>query len=69
MDKKKRSDRTYDACSSPKNHRDHMCHLMEKGMSAEIRKRTTNPAFSCANCGARANEAEDLCNPRPLRNS
>jgi aminoglycoside N3'-acetyltransferase len=66
MGEKKSSVRTYDACSSPKIHGDHMCLLMEKGMSTEIRKRTTHPAYSCANCGARANERGDLCNPREL---
>jgi hypothetical protein len=69
MGEKKRSARTYDACSSPQTHGDHMCHLMEKGMSAEIKKRTTHPAYACANCGARANEREDLCNPKPLKTS
>ncbi len=66
MGEKKRSTETYNACSSPENHRDHMCHLMEKGMHREIQQRTTHPAYSCGNCGAQANEAEDLCNPRPL---
>jgi len=54
------------SCNHPQGHRDHLCLLMEKGMVAQIAERTRNPAFSCANCGAKANQSEDLCQPMPL---
>lgn len=63
---KKTKAATYNACTGPQQHRDHLCHLMEKGMTGEVRRRSDRPAFLCANCGARANEAADLCNPEPL---
>jgi hypothetical protein len=69
MATKERSATTYNVCSTPENHRDHMCHLMEKGKNKEIQARTSHPAYYCANCGARANEKEDLCNPQPLPGS
>jgi len=58
---------TYNICTGPGQHRDHLCHLMEKGLTVEIRLRSDRPGFQCKNCGARANEADDLCNPEPLR--
>lgn len=58
--------RTYGACEGPACHSDHMCILMEKGQSEEVRRRSSHPAFACGNCEARANEAKDLCNPQPL---
>lgn len=69
MSEEKGTVKSYDACSDPKGHRDHMCQLMEKGLSAEISRLTTHPAFTCRNCGARANDREDLCNPQPLQGS
>jgi hypothetical protein len=42
---------------------------MERGETEEIHRRTAHPAFACANCGALADAGEDLCNPRPLRES
>ncbi len=60
------AEKTYDTCIGPECHRDHMCVLMEKGMTEEVAQRSTHPEFSCRNCGARANRREDLCNPAPL---
>lgn len=62
----KKKEPGYDACLRPQEHRDHLCNLMDRGMTAEIRRRSDRPAFLCRNCGARANEAEDLCRPQPL---
>lgn len=53
-------------CRAPQQHRDHICLLMEKGLTEEIRQRTTRPAYVCGNCGARGNARENLCNPSPL---
>lgn len=60
-------EKSYNICERPEEHRDHMCHLMEKGKTAEIRRRSTDPRFVCGNCGARAHEKEDLCNPGGLQ--
>lgn len=59
-------DRTYNDCVSPGEHREHLCTLMDRGQTAEVRQRTTHPAFRCRNCAAVANLREDLCNPAPL---
>ena len=59
-------EKTYGACEGPACHSDHMCVLMEKGLTNEIRRRSSHPAYTCDNCGARADSAEDLCNPEPL---
>jgi hypothetical protein len=67
MGKKLKAAPTYATCTGPQQHRDHLCHLMEKGLTEEVRHRSDRPAFLCANCGARANEAGDLCNPEPRK--
>lgn len=69
MAKKNEQEKSYNACARPEGHRDHMCNLMERGQTAEVAQRSTRPAFFCGNCGARANEREDLCSPAPLRKS
>jgi len=56
----------YGGCGKPGEHHDHLCILMEKGMTEEIRRLSSHSAFVCGNCGARANHAEDLCSPEPL---
>lgn len=58
--------KSYGACKGPSGHSDHLCILMEKGMTEEVRRRSSHPAFVCGNCGARADKAEDLCNAEPL---
>lgn len=64
MTEKKRT--TYGACKGAPSHSDHMCMLMEKGLTEEIRRRSRHPAFVCGNCEAQADAAEDLCNPEAL---
>lgn len=68
MPNSKELDQSGVGCGQPEGHRDHLCLLMEKGMVAEIAERTRRPAFSCANCGAKADQSEDLCRPMPLPN-
>jgi len=58
--------KSYSACEGPERHGDHLCLLMERGMTGEVRRRSSRPAYVCDNCGARADEAKDLCNPQPL---
>jgi hypothetical protein len=67
--KKREPERAYDPCTKPEKHRDHLCLLMEKGLTEEVAQRTSHPRFSCRNCGARANDREDLCNPVSLGES
>ena len=59
-------EKNYAACQGPECHRDHLCVLMEKGLTEEVAKRSSAPAYVCGNCGAQANERRDLCNPAPL---
>jgi hypothetical protein len=67
----KRTDpeKTYGACGKPEGHQDHLCLLMEKGLTEEVAQRTSRPAFTCGNCAAQANEREDLCRPVPIKKS
>ena len=67
MAKSKEQNQAGVSCGQPAGHRDHLCLLMEKGMAAQIAERTRHPAYSCANCGAKADQSEDLCQPRPLQ--
>ncbi len=43
-----------------------MCELKAKGLLEEMDRRSTHPTVVCGKCGAKANEAEHLHNPRPL---
>ena len=69
MSEKKPAARTENVCRDPQGHREHMCLLMEKGMTGQIVERTTHPAYFCRNCGARANERRDICYPIHLESS
>ena len=44
----------------------HMCELKQQGMMEEIDRHSCRSTVVCTKCGARANEAAYLCNPRPL---
>jgi hypothetical protein len=39
---------------------------MEQGRSREVAERSGTPRFSCRNCSALADRAEDLCRPQAL---
>lgn len=43
-----------------------MCELKAKGLLQEMDRRANKPTVVCGKCGAKANEAEHLHNPRPL---
>lgn len=43
-----------------------MCELKARGLMEEIDRRSCAPTVVCGKCGARANLAEHLHNPRPL---
>lgn len=44
-----------------------ICQLKAKGLMEEIDRRSTAPTVVCNKCGAKANRAEDLHNPLPLK--
>ena len=66
MPSKTNEEPSYNECTGPGGHSGHMCLLMEQGRTREVAERAKNPAFSCRNCGARADARKDLCNPEPL---
>lgn len=43
-----------------------MCELRAQGLLEEIDRRSNQPMVVCGKCGAKANLAEHLHNPRPL---
>ena len=53
-------------CWKPDKHPRHMCKLYKKGLMMEYDEQAKNPEVSCARCGARANRAEAVCQPKPL---
>ncbi len=53
-------------CRDPSLHHLHYCKLKKKGLTSEMAARTSAPAFVCHNCGARTDNASDVCNPSPL---
>jgi hypothetical protein len=50
----------------PGEHATHMCKLRQQGMMEELDRRSSRPTVVCTKCGAKANQAAYLCNPRPL---
>lgn len=50
----------------PKAHKMHMCAMQHKGMMAEMDQLSNKPTVVCNKCGAKANTAANVCNPRPL---
>jgi hypothetical protein len=56
-------------CKSQK-HPIHICALKDAGLSgksfAEVAELVDSPKFRCEICGATANRAENLCNPKKI---
>lgn len=50
----------------PKAHKMHMCAMKHEGMMAEMDQLSNQPKVVCGKCGAKANAAANVCNPRPL---
>ncbi len=44
-----------------------MCQLKAKGLMEEIDRRSTAPTVVCNKCGAKANQADQVHNPLPLK--
>lgn len=49
-----------------KSHKVHLCALKHKGLMADIDQLSSKPTVVCGKCGAKANIAANVCNPRPL---
>jgi hypothetical protein len=58
--------KTDDECWKPAKHPAHMCKLFKKGLMMEIDRISARPTVACAKCGARADLAESVCQPKPL---
>lgn len=48
------------------SHKKHMCALKAEGNEECILSLSDKPTMECSNCGAKANEAKNLCAPQPL---
>lgn len=46
-----------------------ICQLRASGLMEEIDRRSSKPTVICNKCGAKANLAEQVHNPRPLKKS
>jgi len=44
-----------------------ICQLRAKGLMEEIDRRSDKPTVICNKCGAKANQPEQVHNPRPLK--
>jgi len=53
-------------CWRPEKHPKHMCKLYKNGMMMEYDQQAKNPTVSCAKCGAKADLAEAVCQPKAL---
>lgn len=53
-------------CWKPEKHLTHMCKLFKKGLMMEIDRHSAKPAVVCAKCGAKADQPESVCQPKPL---
>ena len=56
-------------CWKPEKHPRHMCELYKLGMMMEYDQQSQNPIVSCAKCGAKADLAEAVCQPKSIEQS
>lgn len=47
-------------------HKMHMCALKAEGEADCIKSLSDNPTVECGNCGAKANDPQNVCEPKPL---
>ena len=47
-------------------HKMHMCALKSEGEDDCIKSLSDNPTVQCGNCGAKANDPQNVCAPQPL---
>jgi hypothetical protein len=55
-----------EGCQEPRSHKAHLCKLLKHGEMEELDRRRTQPTVICCRCGFTANDAHDVCQPRPL---
>ena len=48
------------------SHKMHMCALKAEGKDDCIEALSDNPTVVCGNCGATANDPQNLCAPEPM---
>lgn len=53
-------------CRAAQQHPTHMCTLFKKGLMMEIDRNSSRPTAVCARCGAKADRAASLCQPKLL---
>lgn len=53
-------------CWKPDKHPAHMCKLFKQGLMMEIDQASAKPTVVCAKCGAKADLAGSVCQPKPL---
>ena len=51
---------------APDCRQSHMCDLKRDGMMEEIDRHSARPKVICSKCGAKADDAAYLCNPRSI---
>lgn len=50
-------------CSCGELHKGHICYLTNMGMLLEVHHLSDKPAVTCEKCGAKANQAHNVCFP------
>ena len=55
-----------ESCPKPTEHKAHMCQLRAEGNIEEIDRHSAKPTHACNKCGAKADDAGYLCQPREL---
>lgn len=53
-------------CVDPEKHGQHMCVLNAENKMDLVRSLSTTPQVECSICGAKAKQAENVCDPREL---
>ncbi len=48
------------------HHKMHMCALKSQNEDECIKSLSDKPTVECKNCGAKANDAKNVCDPKPL---
>jgi hypothetical protein len=53
-------------CTCEEKHQGHICVLLGKGLSKEVKHLALNPNVACLRCGAEADSEDHVCIPVPL---
>lgn len=54
-------------CTCGELHKGHICSLTNMGLLSEVSHLTNAPTVTCLKCGAKANQAHNLCFPEEMR--